>query len=476
MHRNSSIDENTHLLSHNYILYKRRWFMLAVVVMFNISNAMIWISFAPVTNLTASYFHISETTVNWFSLVYFLAFVPFCGLSWWTIETLGFRFSVILGSILNAVGAIIRIVGVQFFSNSSTKFIVVLTGQVLSASTQPLVLSMPTKLAALWFGDHERTLANTIASMANPLGVLLANAGSVALVTNPDEIKLMVVVFAIPAVIGALMAMLGFWSSKPPTPPSSSAMEEPVSFFVGIRAVLKNKQFLLLALAAGCGIGAFSALTTIIQQLICKQGYSDTIAGVCGAMVIVGGFIGAGLSGVYIDKTRNYITLAKPMVLFLTFSSAAVVIFTSIRNQPALVIISFTLFGLFGLGVLPVFLELGVECTYPVDEATSSGISWMTGQIVGAVMMIGSLAAAPHLSKSQVEHSTCVSANTSTLDPIDLTLPTIVMVIISSISALAFVIFFDTPYKRLNAEKIAELEESSPADERPINDRHTNVI
>lgn len=97
-------------------------------------------------------------------------------------------------------------------------------------------------------------------------------------------------------------------------------------------------------------------------------------------------------------------------------------------------------------------------------------------QIVGAVMMIGSLAAAPHLSKSQVEHSTCVSANTSTLDPIDLTLPTIVMVIISSISALAFVIFFDTPYKRLNAEKIAELEESSPADERPINDRHTNVI
>lgn len=42
--------------------------------------------------------------------------------------------------------------------------------------------------------------------------------------------------------------------------------------------------------------------------------------------MIVGGFIGAGLSGVYIDKTRNYITLAKPMVLFLTFSSAAVVI------------------------------------------------------------------------------------------------------------------------------------------------------
>ena len=45
------------------------------------------------------------------------------------------------------------------------KFILVLCGQVLASTTQPLVLSMPTKLAALWFGDHERTVANTIASM-----------------------------------------------------------------------------------------------------------------------------------------------------------------------------------------------------------------------------------------------------------------------------------------------------------------------
>ena len=62
-------------------------------------------------------------------------------------------------------GALIRVLGVFLFSNSNAKFIMTMVGQVLCASMQPLVLSMPTKLAALWFGDKERTIANTIASM-----------------------------------------------------------------------------------------------------------------------------------------------------------------------------------------------------------------------------------------------------------------------------------------------------------------------
>ena len=70
-----------------------------------------------------------------------------------------------MGTLLNALGGAIRIIGVYVCEKPANKFIVVLVGQTLSACTQPLVLSMPTKLAALWFGDHERTIANTIASI-----------------------------------------------------------------------------------------------------------------------------------------------------------------------------------------------------------------------------------------------------------------------------------------------------------------------
>jgi len=221
-----------------FVLYKRRWYMLAVVVMFNISNAMIWLTFAPVANYSASFFHVSETAVNYFSMVYFIVFLPCCVLSWWVIENMGFRFAVICGTSINAAGAIIRCLGVYLLTHPNDKFIVVLLGQILAASSQPLVLSMPTKLAALWFGDHERTIANTIASMANPLGALLANAFATVIVHDVSDVSTMLVIFGMPALLAACMAIFGFTTSKPLTPPSASAMNEPTSFFTGFKQPL----------------------------------------------------------------------------------------------------------------------------------------------------------------------------------------------------------------------------------------------
>ena len=152
-------------LTNAYKAYTRRWYMLFVVAMFNASNAIIWITFAPVTNYSAQYFDVPETTINWCTLVFFVAYIPCCGLSWWLLERWGFRFAVILGTFLNGVGGAIRVLGVYVCEKPSDKFVVVLIGQTLSACTQPLVLSMPTKIAALWFGDDERTVASTIASV-----------------------------------------------------------------------------------------------------------------------------------------------------------------------------------------------------------------------------------------------------------------------------------------------------------------------
>jgi len=65
---------------------------------------------------------------------------------------------------LNAIGAVLRVLGAYMF-HGHMRFYVVLIGQILAACVQPFVLSMPTKIAALWFSDHERTKANTIATM-----------------------------------------------------------------------------------------------------------------------------------------------------------------------------------------------------------------------------------------------------------------------------------------------------------------------
>ena len=45
-------------------------------------------------------------------------------------------------------------------------------------------------------------------------------------------------------------------------------------------------------------------------------------------------------------------------------------------DQSVNVVISLCVFGFFALPLVPVCMELGVEITYPVAEATSSGLLW----------------------------------------------------------------------------------------------------
>lgn len=70
-----------------------------------------------------------------------------------------------LGSWLNMLGAVLRFVSVLGSLVSAAKFPVVMGGQTLCALAQPLVIFTPTKLAALWFPEHQRATANMIASM-----------------------------------------------------------------------------------------------------------------------------------------------------------------------------------------------------------------------------------------------------------------------------------------------------------------------
>ena len=57
----------------------------------------------------------------------------------------------------------------------------------------------------------------------------------------------------------------------------------------------------------------------------------------------------------------------------LIFASLQV---SSLHRQPVAIAFSLCLFGFFALPLIPACMELGVEVTYPVAEATSSGLLW----------------------------------------------------------------------------------------------------
>ncbi|XP_021236495.1 major facilitator superfamily domain-containing protein 7 isoform X1 [Numida meleagris] len=429
--------------------YRRRWFLLAVVCLLNCSNAMLWLTFAPVADQTAAYFHISLEMVNWLSVVYLLISIPFGLVATWVLDSVGLRCAVILSAWLNMMGSIIRMFSVlKFMSLGSQNYWYLFVGQCLCALAQPLVIFSPTKLAALWFPDHQRATANMISSMSNPLGILIANVLSPALVPEGRHIPLMLGVYAIPAVTACVLATVGIHEKVPPTPPSASATNSTSQpFFMGLKMLLRNRPYIILAVCFGGGIGMFTCFSALLEQILCEKGYSNVFAGLNGALFTVCGLLGAFLLGLYVDQTRNFIESTKICFCLSALASIVFAVASRFRDQAIALAVTSSIFGFFGFAMYPVAMELAVECSYPVGEGTSTGLIFVASQIEGVIFMILLQALTVRVSKDP--SSTCALDQDGALD---WTTPVLLLAGLCSAMACFYVIFFHTDYKRLHAE------------------------
>ncbi|KAM6923523.1 solute carrier family 49 member A3 [Xenentodon cancila] len=440
-----------------------------------------WLTFAPVADQSAQYLKVTLEEINWLSLVYMLVAIPLSFGTTWMLDSLGLRVTLILGSWLNMLGAVLRFLGTLPAESSEVKYPVVMCGQTFGALAQPLIIFTPTKLAALWFPDHQRATANTIASMANPLGVLIANIVSPVIAQSSTQIPNLLLAYAVPTCVICFLATVGIRSSKPPTPPSASAEasgSEP--FLQGIKLLLRNKAYLVLLLCFGSGIAVFTCFSSLLEQVLCVQGYTDDFAGLCGALFIVFGIIGAGILGLYVDKTKKFIEATKINMSLTALACIAFSVVSLMPQQKVAVAAVCSLFGFFGFSIYPVAMELSVECSYPVGEATSAGLVFVSGyfslfslhsaqhvevsgnslralnQVQSVVYIVLLQALTKQLADSP--QSTCGDAVWSWR------VPMLVMAGLCSFFTCKFVIFFHTRYKRLEAEEKATYGTNERAD------------
>ncbi|TNN67117.1 Major facilitator superfamily domain-containing protein 7 [Liparis tanakae] len=420
-------------------VYKRRWFVLLVLCLLNCSNATLWLTFAPVADQSAKFLAVALDEINWLSVVYMVVAIPLSFGTTWMLDTLGLRTTMILGAWLNMFGALLRFVGASVNpAGSMGKYLIVMSGQTLGAMAQPLLIFTPTKVAAHWFPDHQRATANMIASII--LSPMIAQ--------TPARIPELLLVYAVPACVVCFLATLGIRSSSPPTPPSASAVasgSEP--FLQGIKLLLTNRAYLVLMLCFGSGIAVFTCFSTLLEQILCVQGYTNTFSGVCNALSIVFGIVGAAALGVYVDKTKKFIEAMKVNMIFTALSCIAFSVVFLLKRQKAAVAAACSIFGFFGFSVYPVAMELSVECSYPVGEATSSGLLFVSGQIQSILYIVLLQALTTRLADSPL--STCGDTVLSWKVPL------MVMAGLCTFFSCCFVLFFNTRYRRLEAEEQA---------------------
>jgi cyanate permease len=354
--------------------YPYRWLVLVAFMLVAFINQASWITFAPITSEAAQHYGTSDLVIGLMSMVFMIVYVLLAIPSAWGIDSRGFRLAVNVGALLTAAGALAR---GAFSANLTLVFI----AQVGIAVGQPLILGSITKIAARWFPVGERATAAGFGTLSMYLGILAAMIVT-PMLTLRYSMRGMLLTYGFVA-IGAAVFFLAVAREHPPAQAGLPGRDERVLVFDGLKAMLKNRDFILLLVIFFIGLGMFNGVTTWIEAIVRPRGFGMAQAGLLGGAMLIGGIIGAVIVPLISDGLRR----RKPFIVLALFGLLPGLAGLSFATSYWLLLASGFWFGFFLLSAGPVGFQYGAELTQPAPEGTSNSLLLVMGQISGIVFI-----------------------------------------------------------------------------------------
>ncbi|CAH1102511.1 unnamed protein product [Psylliodes chrysocephalus] len=375
-------------------VYKRRWAILSIFILYGLGNSFQWVEYSIVTNVVVKYYNVSSLAVDWSAIIYLciypVIFIP----ASYIIDTQGLRTTALIGGIGTALGAILKL-----FSIRQDLFYVVLLGQSLGSAAQVFILCLPPKIAAVWFKPSEVSLANSLGVFGTQLGFGLGFLVPSMTIHDSDDLnsigadfrKLcwMLAIYMVPVAA----AIVFYFPDSPPLPPSKAQIEcrklqKPTfkEFCLGFVKIVKKPGMILQTMAYGINVGTYACFTTFLNQFILQyfeEGQKD--AGTMGLLSVGIGMIGTILFGIFLDKTHKYKETNLVVCYMTAISMLAMAGALKMQNM-ILTYISCMSVGFFINSYWATGIELGVELTFPSDESTTTGILSAMSQAIGFVV------------------------------------------------------------------------------------------
>lgn len=349
-------------------VYGYRWVVLAVFMFINLAIQMLWISYAPITGPAAEFYGVSDLQIGVLAMSFMIAFIPLSIPVSWIIDTYGFRLAVSIGAVLMGIFGILR-------GLAGANYTLVLASTIGIAIAQPFLLNAWTKLPANWFAMDERATAVGLVTLANLLGTALGMVLT-PLLTETLPIPTVQLIYGSVAAFSALLFVV-LSREHPATPPCPPGMETRSLMLDGLKHILRAEPFWLFVIVMFVGMGVFNGVSTWVESIIRPRGFTPTDAGTMGALMVVGGILGAVIIPSLSDKQhkrQRYMQLgvifAIPGLVGVTFATA-----------PWLLLLSAFVLGFFLTSVLPVGMQYVAEVTYPAPEGTSTGLIQLFGQM-----------------------------------------------------------------------------------------------
>ncbi|XP_034256207.1 uncharacterized MFS-type transporter C09D4.1-like isoform X2 [Thrips palmi] len=377
-------------------VYKRRWLMLAIFVFLGITNTFQWVQYSIITNIVERYYSVSSFYVDLTSMSYLIAYMLCFIPASWFLDKHGLRWALIVAAGLTSLGSWVKVGSV-----GRDRFWVTMTGQVVVAVGQVFMLFLPPRLASVWFGPDQVSLACSLGF----IGILIGNAAGLwippLLVPNSEDLTqvgadLRSMFLGMAACTTAsLVLQLALFQEEPPLPPSPAQQlqrdreddGQTDEFWTSLRRLLADKQFMLLLLSWSLNVGVYCAINTLLSQLVLPHHpNSEKEIGVVGLVMILSGIVGALLCGVFLDRTHKF----KPCTMALYVLSLvgwAAFTFLLPSGKMHWVYLTAVVYGFAMTAVQPVGLEFGAEVTFPEPEGTTAALMCSVVQLSGVVLI-----------------------------------------------------------------------------------------
>ena len=354
-------------MKNQYQLYGYRWVVLAVFMFINLTIQMLWIGYAPIMGPAAKFYAVADRQIGFLAMTFMIAFIPLSIPASWAIDTYGFRFAVSIGAVLMGVFGVLR-------GLAGNNYSLVLLSTIGIAIAQPFLLNAWTKVPAKWFAISERATAVGLVTLANLVGTALGMVLTPVL-TETMPIPTVQLIYGGIAALSALLFVL-LARENPPTPPCPPGKEVRSLMLDGLKHALKVRFFWYYLLVSFIGLGIFNGITTWVEGIVRPRGFTPIQAGTLGALLLVGGVLGAVIIPPFSDKQHKR---QRYLLLGMLLAIPGLVGLTFVTSYGLLLVSAFML-GFFLVSTSPIGMQYAAEVTYPTPEGTSNGLIQLFGQ------------------------------------------------------------------------------------------------
>jgi len=356
-------------------VYGYRWVVLAAFMAVNLTIQVLWISYAPISSQASAYYGVSEVAIGALAISFMVAYLPLSLPASYLIDHRGFRFAAGFGALLAGVSGVVRgLVGAHY--------VPVLLATVGAAIAQPFLLNAWTTVAAHWFPRTQRATAVSLVTLSNLLGIGIGMALTPALVGSLSISTVQLVYGACALVAGVGFVLVA--RDRPPTPPDRSGTEEHALMIDGLRQALSVRPFLVFLVLAFVAMGVFNGLSTWVEQIVRPHGFSSVDAGTLGALLLLGGVIGAVVLSALSDRSGRRV----PYVALALLAAAPALLGVALAETHLVLFASGFVLGFFMTSALPVGMQYAAEITAPTPQGTSNGLIQIAGQASVVIVVL----------------------------------------------------------------------------------------